>query len=85
VSAATTVAGVVYLYVRIITAGNGGEDSRTAYANWESCQRAAASARIVVSSGGDAENVAAVWCGGSKDHQNAYGDWVRPQQPGGSK
>jgi hypothetical protein len=69
VSATATVAGVVYLYVRIITAGNGGEDSRTAYANWETCQRAAQSARIVVSSGGDAESVAMAWCGGGSEAQ----------------
>lgn len=71
------VKATVFLYVRILTAGHGGEDSRTAFANWESCRAALASAKIVTASGGDAENVVVMWCGGSRDAKIGIGQWVR--------
>lgn len=79
-SAGVTLTSVVYLYVRIITAGNGGEDSRTAYASMAACQQAAATARMVTASGGDAENIAVLWCGGERDFRNGLGKWVRERK-----
>lgn len=74
-----TISTVVYLYVRIITAGNGNEDSRTAYASMTACRQAASSARIVTGSGGDSENIAVIWCGGSRERPDGLGNWHRQQ------